>query len=133
MVRGVFQNALEVAVCGEVLPDIVLDDGSHQIDDVASSVRHLYPRLDRNGVYMVEDMHTAYWEKYGGGSRSEGTFIELCKQLIDELSGVHVRNATKFTDSTLSTHFYDSIVVFERGRHGKRRAFRYPRTRDAHG
>jgi len=73
MVRGVFQNAPEVAVCGEVLPDIVLDDGSHQIDDVASSVRHLYPRLDRNGVYMVEDMHTAYWEKYGGGSRSEGT------------------------------------------------------------
>jgi SAM-dependent methyltransferase len=107
-------------------PDIVLDDGSHRMDHVVSSFRHLYPRLDRNGVYMVEDMHTAYWEKFGGGLRREGTFIELCKQLIDELNGVHAGNVTKFTRSTLSMHFYDSIVAFERGKHGGRKALKIP-------
>ena len=108
-------------------PDAVLDDGSHEMDDVTIAFRHLYPRVDRNGVYMVEDMHAAYWEKYGGGLRREGTFIELCKQLIDELNGIHAGIATEFTHSTLSMHFYDSIVAFERGKHSKRKAIRIPK------
>jgi hypothetical protein len=107
-------------------PDIVLDDGSHVMEHVVATFRHLYPKLDRNGVYMVEDMHTAYWEKYGGGLRRAGTFIELSKHLIDELNGRHARIETAFTKSTLSIHFYDSIVVFERGLHGGRKALRIP-------
>ncbi|HWY15758.1 MAG TPA: class I SAM-dependent methyltransferase [Rhizomicrobium sp.] len=107
-------------------PDAVLDDGSHKMDDIAATFRHLYPRLDRNGVYMVEDLHTAYMERYGGGLRREGTFIEICKTLIDELNGVHARIASDFTRSTMSMHFYDSIVVFERGKHGGRKALKTP-------
>jgi len=92
-------------------PDIVLDDGSHRMSDVVETFRFLYSRTANDGVYMVEDLHTAYWDEYGGGLRREGTFIELCKGLIDEL------NPTDFTRSTLSMHFYDSIVAFERGHH----------------
>jgi len=108
------------------VPDIVLDDGSHKMDQVIATFRHMYPRLDRNGVYLVEDVHTAYWEQYGGGLRRTGTFIELCKELIDELNGVHAGIASEFTHSTLSMHFYDSIVAFERGRHGTRKALKTP-------
>jgi hypothetical protein len=108
-------------------PDIVLDDGSHKMSDVLATFRHLYPKLDRNGVYMVEDMHTAYWPKFGGGVRREGTFIEICKELIDELNGQHFGAATDFTRTTLSMHFYDSVIAFERGRHGRSRAIRVPR------
>jgi hypothetical protein len=100
-------------------PDIVLDDGSHQMGHVVETFRFLYPRSSANGVYMVEDLHTSYWEEYGGGLRREGTFIELAKELIDELNADWARDAlppTDFTRSTLSMHFYDSIVVFERGR-----------------
>jgi hypothetical protein len=71
-------------------------------------------------VYMVEDLHTAYWDEYGGGVGREGTFIELCKGLIDELNADWSRDKlppTEFTKTTLSMHFYDSIVAFERGRH----------------
>lgn len=107
-------------------PDVVLDDGSHKMDDVIATFRRLYPRMDRNGVYMVEDMHTAYWEEYGGGLRRKGTFIELCKDLVDELNGIHANIATDFTHSTLSMHFYDSIVAFERGKHRERRAIKRP-------
>jgi hypothetical protein len=74
---------------------------------------------------MVEDLHTAYWDEYEGGLRREGSFIEQCKEMIDELNADHVRNAlaaTVFTRSTLSMHFYDSVVVFERGRHLRKHA-----------
>lgn len=100
-------------------PDIVLDDGSHQMSDIVETFQYLYPRTSPNGVYLVEDLHTAYWDEYGGGLKREGTFIEVCKGLIDELNADWTRAAlppTEFTHSTLSMHFYDSMAVFERGR-----------------
>jgi hypothetical protein len=69
-------------------------------------------------VYLVEDLHTAYWEEYEGGLRKPATFIEVCKNLIDELNAEHSRGAmppTEFTKNTMGMHFYDSVVVFERG------------------
>ena len=104
-------------------PDVVLDDGSHIMADITASFRFLYPRTAPGGVYMVEDLHSAYWEEFGGGVGREGSFIELSKSLIDELNADHARDkvpVTEFTKSTLSMHFYDSVVVFERGRHLKK-------------
>ena len=106
-------------------PDIVLDDGSHQMAPTRTSFLHFYPRMSPVGVYMVEDLHTCYWPEWGGGLRREGTFVEFCKGMIDELNADHAREAlapTAFTRSTLSMHFYDSVVVFERGRHLKKHA-----------
>ena len=102
------------------IPDVVLDDGSHRMSDVVETFRFLYPQTAADGVYLVEDLHTAYWEEYGGGLARQGTFIELCKGLIDELNADWTRDKlpqTEFTRSTLSMHFYDSMVAFEKGRH----------------
>src|SRR5581483_698710 len=106
-------------------PDIVLDDGSHMMSHVVAAFKFLYPHVQKNGVYMVEDLHTSYWPEFEGGFKREGTFIELCKQLLDELNADWARDAlaaTEFTRSTLSMHFYDSLAVFERGRHLKKHA-----------
>jgi SAM-dependent methyltransferase len=106
-------------------PDVVLDDGSHLMSHIQASFAHLYPRMSPTGVYMVEDLHTAYWQQFEGGLRREGSFIERCKRLIDELNADHAGEAlapTAFTRSTLSMHFYDSVVVFERGRHLRKHA-----------
>jgi hypothetical protein len=100
-------------------PDVVLDDGSHQMSDVVTTFNYLYPRTSASGVYAVEDLHTAYWPEYGGGLRNPASFLELCKHLVDELNASWTRNElppTQFTGSTLSMHFYDSLVFFERGR-----------------
>jgi SAM-dependent methyltransferase len=102
------------------VPDIVLDDGSHFMSDLSATFDYLYPLLGRNSVYMVEDLHTAYWEEYEGGLKRSGSFIERCKHFIDELNADHSRGAlepTEFTRTTLSMHVYDSIVAFEKGRH----------------
>jgi SAM-dependent methyltransferase len=101
-------------------PDIVIDDGSHMMAHINASFSALYPHVSRNGVYLVEDLHAAYWDEFEGGLRRGGSFIERCKELIDELNADHSRNAlhpTEFTRTTRSLHFYDSVAVFEKGRH----------------
>lgn len=95
-------------------PDIVLDDGSHEMRHVCATFNYLYDKVSKNGVYMVEDLHTAYWDGYGGGIGREGTFIELVKSLIDSLNARHNGLPTKFAESTFSINIYDSMAVFEK-------------------
>lgn len=114
-------------------PDIVLDDGSHVMSHITETFRFLYPKLPKNGVYLVEDLHTAYWDEYEGGLNKATTFIELCKSLVDELNADHSRGAlapTEFTRSTIGMHFYDSVVVFERGAYTRKSAPMWGGTRE---
>lgn len=99
--------------------DIVIDDGSHIMEHMRASFDFLYPKLAVDGVYIVEDMHTCYWSRFGGGYRKGDTFMEYAKGLCDELFAFHSRDresfkVTAFTESTKSVCFYDSMVVFER-------------------
>jgi hypothetical protein len=99
--------------------DVVIDDGGHTMGQQIATFEEVYPRLTDNGVYLVEDVHTSYWKRYGGGHRREGTFIEYAKALVDQLNAWHSREpgfvVDEFTRTTRSMHFYDSVVVFERG------------------
>lgn len=99
------------------IPDIVLDDGSHQQEHIKTTFKHLYPKMHKNAIYAVEDLHTAYWSEYQGGLQS-ASFINCCKDLIDTLNADHSRGSVKsndFTKTTFGIHFYDSVVVFEKG------------------
>lgn len=105
--------------------DIVIDDGGHRMRQQRISFEVLFPKLSPTGVYLCEDLHTSYWPRFGGGLRRPGTFIELMKEKIDELNAWHTRSewlrASEFTESTRSMHFYDSVVVIEKGPHPKPR------------
>jgi hypothetical protein len=98
--------------------DIILDDGSHKMEHIRKTFDYLYPTLSKNGIYIIEDLHTAYWEEYGGGWEKEDSFINVSKKFIDELNAEHSRGAveqTFMTRNTLGISFYDSVIVFERG------------------
>ena len=98
-------------------PDIVLDDGSHMAGHMCASFDFLYYKISKEGVYMVEDLHCAYWDEFDGGLKRDGTFIERCKDMIDSLNARHIREeiiSTHFAKSTYSMSFYDSIAVFEK-------------------
>ena len=64
-------------------------------------------------------MHTSYWLSYGGGHKRKGTFVEFAKNLIDKLNAFHSEEnnlqVDSFTKSAKSIHYYDSIVVIEKG------------------
>ena len=101
------------------VPDIVLDDGSHQQDHVKTTFEFLYPKMPKNGVYMVEDLHTAYWAEYKGGMKA-GSFIDYTKDCLDKLNARHSRQSVPedfITNQTLSITCYDSVVCFEKGQY----------------
>jgi len=100
-------------------PDIVLDDGSHISSHMVASFEYLYPRMSSTGVYMVEDMHANYSQKFEGGYLRAGTFVELCKSYMDGIVGAGVGKVPTgpITDMTLSMHVYEKLIAFERGRH----------------
>jgi Methyltransferase domain len=106
--------------------DIVLDDGSHRGADIAATFEVLYPQLERNGVYIVEDVGTSYMPAWDGGLGRPGTFIETVKGRIDELHADYAPELepTPFSRMTLSLHVYQNLVVFERGRHVDKRGIR---------
>jgi hypothetical protein len=98
--------------------DVVIDDGSHHMDHVGKTFQFLYPLVSKNGHYVIEDLHTAYFEEYGGGINSDKSFINYSKKLIDDLNADHSRGAiepNQFTRNTFGMSFYDSVIVFERG------------------
>jgi cephalosporin hydroxylase len=112
------------------VPDVVLDDGSHHMDHIAKSFHFLYPQLPKNGVYMVEDLHTAYWDEYGGGTAQPETFINQAKGFIDQLNADHSRGqiaSDVMTRQTYGISFYDSIVVLEKGDVWRKEALRVGR------
>lgn len=99
------------------VPEIVLDDGSHKMEDVNASFNFFYPKMPKNGVYAVEDLHTAYWEEYGGGIDRPMSFVNQAKKFVDSLNADHSRGvvpADFITRGTFSISFYDSVIVFEK-------------------
>jgi hypothetical protein len=99
--------------------DIVIDDGGHTMKQQLTTFDAVYTSVREGGVYLAEDLHTSYWSEFGGGLRKQGTFIEMAKDLIDQLHAWHSRDAeslkvNEFTRTTPSIHFYDSIIVFEK-------------------
>jgi 23S rRNA U2552 (ribose-2'-O)-methylase RlmE/FtsJ len=105
--------------------DIVLDDGSHIMHHMISSFELMYNRINSNGVYIVEDTHTCYWDEYDGGLRRKGSFMEFVKLKMDEINAVHTKEALPITEFTRSTDYiacYDSVVAFERKKQGHRQA-----------
>jgi hypothetical protein len=103
--------------------DIVLDDGSHIASDQLASFKTLFPMLSDGGLYVVEDVHSAYWRSFGGGLRRRGSFIEVAKDLVDGMHAWYFRRhapsrATIAKTEVAAVCFYDSIVVIQKRHHG---------------
>jgi len=103
--------------------DVVIDDGSHVMSDINASFRHLFDHVSMDGVYIVEDLHTAYWDEFEGGLGKHQSFIEFSKSVIDAMHAHYLRETKPWDEFTLnvakqtrSIHFADSIIVYEKGR-----------------
>jgi len=94
----------------------------------------LFPLVKTPGIYLVEDLHTAY-KTYPGGIRKFGSFVDWSRRLIDRMHAWHVRpdrlhwpfgppaTVDEFTRSAYSMTYYDSVLVIEKN------VVRRPRTR----
>lgn len=97
--------------------DIVLDDGSHKMRHVRKSLAALYPHLTMGGVYMIEDMHTAYFPGFGGGLDDKMNFFNAVRNLIDDMHGWYHRgrlHSKPVAGEISGIHIHDSVVVLEK-------------------
>ena len=108
---------------------ILIDDGGHMMRQQIATLEEMFPAVVEGGVYLVGDLHTSYWPEYGGGYArrlplglrwAPPSFIEYSKGLIDSLHAWHSRKPERltvsdFTRSARSLHYYDSMLVIEKG------------------
>jgi hypothetical protein len=98
--------------------DIIIDDGGHTMLQQRTSFEVLFEHVRPGGLYIVEDTHTSYREKNGGGEPGKpGTFIAMLKELLDDVHyrvlhkrGVNVRF------SVSEVHVYPKICFIRKGK-----------------
>ena len=99
--------------------DIVLDDGSHHMNHIPATLKFLFQHLSQGGIFMIEDLHAAYWKRFGGGYRVKTNFFDFLMDLVDDMH--HWYHAKGFKHSSISKdcsgiHIHDSIVVLEKNK-----------------
>lgn len=121
-------NFLQSVLDKHGLPDLILDDGSHRMNDLNATFDFLYPKLKDGGIYFVEDLLTCYMPNYDGGFGNPNTFIEKTKKIMDSLNmgslntqlGGSNKELDYFAQNTQCISCYDSIVVFDKKKQGRR-------------
>ncbi|WP_019568670.1 glycosyltransferase [Thioalkalivibrio sp. ALMg13-2] len=121
-----------VDACGGAF-EIVIDDGSHHVTDVVRAFGEYFPRVRPGGIYVVEDLHSSYWQEYGGGLDAPYSSVNFFKLMVDVLhrdhwgvqrtacewlAGYARRVGIRLDDAILgqieSIRFYDSLCVIEK-------------------
>lgn len=87
--------------------DLVVDDGSHLGRHQRASFAALFPAVRPSGLYVIEDLETAYWEDWEGGPPgTTGTGVDLAKELLNDVN-IGPR-------AVASVYVYPDIVFIER-------------------
>lgn len=106
--------------------DIIIDDGSHFNEHVVATFKFLFPLLSENGIYVIEDTQTSYWEevngvKWGGSSDldSPNTLMNFFKSLVDGLNfeeyTLEGYKPNYFDRHIISIHFYHNLIFIYKG------------------
>lgn len=79
---------------GDISFDIIIDDGSHLHNDIATTFANFYPMLEVGGTYFIEDM---FPDNFDGLKFNNNQLIGQRIYFVD--------NYDKFNDETLSNIF----------------------------
>lgn len=71
--------------------DIVIDDGSHRSMDTIINFLTFFPMLRPGGIFVIEDMHCAYWTEYEGGFFNHRSVSSFFRQFMDLINVEHAR------------------------------------------
>ncbi|WP_439656678.1 class I SAM-dependent methyltransferase [Lentzea sp. HUAS TT2] len=100
--------------------DVVIDDGSHVNEHVRTSFHALFPHVRTGGLYVVEDLQTAYWPSWGGHPEATaGTSMGMLKSFVDGLNQAEVRDPRgegSYLERNISgISFHHNIAFVEKG------------------
>ena len=97
--------------------NIVVDDGSHISRHIRTTFNTVFPLMNDGGIYIVEDLHAAYWPKFGGGYQSSKSFMSDISQMYDDMHHwyhSHGQKISSVKDKLSAIHLYDSMAIFEK-------------------
>lgn len=101
--------------------DIIIDDGGHTMKQQIKSFEVLWKHVNSGGVYVLEDLVTSYWPKFGGGYCGGYTTINMLQHLIDNLNHKAISHEraegkaeTVLNFNIKSIHFYPSMCFIYR-------------------
>ena len=93
----------------------IIDDGSHNQLDVLTSLHALWPKLAVNGIYIIEDTHTAYWQEWKGGINSPLNIVAVSSRFVHNVNLQHMKEPyTPVMRNLRSISYYDSMIVLEK-------------------
>lgn len=102
--------------------DIIIDDGSHFTKHIITSFNILFPHLNENGMYIVEDLQTSYIPRYGGSRfklNKKNTSMNFFKRLSDSVNYEQYDKPfikKNFYDGKIkSIHFHQNIIFVSKG------------------
>ena len=102
--------------------DIIIDDGSHQSKHIIKSFNFLFPYLNTNGIYVIEDLQTSYIPRFGGSRinlKKKFSSMNFLKSLTDsinyEKNDKPFFNKNKFDGKVKSIFFHQNIVFITKG------------------
>lgn len=107
--------------------DIIIDDGSHLNKHVIRTFELLFPKLSQNGIYVVEDLQTSYWEGEVAGNEWDGskdlnaphTSMNFFKRLVDCLNYEEFifddYQPSYYEKNIISMHFYHNLLFIYKG------------------
>lgn len=100
---------------------VVVDDGSHRPEHIRETFRLLFPLIEPDGLYAIEDTQTSYWGRWGGDPDRHATHttMALVKDLLDGLNHEEYPQAdyepTYSDRHVIAVHAYHNLVIIEKG------------------
>lgn len=95
VLQGQQDDPAAIAKVAEHSPfDVIIDDASHLSSKTISSFELLWPHLAPGGLYVVEDLHSSYWQAIYGDKEANrdpdnylaATAMNYLKRLADEVN-----------------------------------------------
>src|SRR5271166_1233802 len=108
-------------VCTERGPfDIIIDDGSHIPKQVTASFNILFPSLVDGGMYVIEDVQTAFWPQFGGSMLDGGDTMKLVRTIIEclnhaEIAVVGPPSLPLFAHQIKSLRAFHNVIIVDKG------------------
>ncbi len=123
---GAQEDPAVLAQIAALQPHIVIDDGGHQAALQTVSFETLFPQLPDGAIYVIEDLHTAFWN-WGGDLRPK--LHEIAEGALDRGVSSFGDLANDNTDAPdklslierniQAAHFYPSILFVEKNWKGR--------------
>ena len=101
--------------------DIIIDDGGHHSNQITTSLNFLFDYLNDNGLYVIEDLQTSYFPRFGGSRFNltrKKTSMNFVKSITDsvnyEQNDRPFYETKKFDGQVKFVHFFQNVTIIKK-------------------